>query len=208
MYSLRISAPAAMTAASAASAASGRLPLVASVSHDVKRESDISRVQEASTTRVQEASTTRVQELSTTTLPKVRTSRCDVDFQKMAQLITMRALGPPRDDSPPIWLIDVRDKSEVAREGKIPTSVNLPLGELKKALLSDCEDFDLVYGFPKPEKHHDNVIFYSINHVKSATAVEIAHRLGYRKARHYSGGYDDWINKQIDHMNFKVCQED
>ena len=59
-----------------------------------------------------------------------------------------------------LWLIDVRERAEVAREGKIPNSVNLPLGELKRALLSDCEDFDLTYGFPKPEKHHENVIFY------------------------------------------------
>ena len=70
------------------------------------------------------------------------------------------SLGAISDQKPPLWLIDVREKIEVAREGKIPNSVNLPLGELKKALLSDCEDFDLTYGFPKPEKHHENVIFY------------------------------------------------
>ena len=48
----------------------------------------------------------------------------------------------------------------MARDGKIPKSVNLPLGSLKKALLADCEDFDVSYGFPKPEKHNENVIFY------------------------------------------------
>ena len=64
------------------------------------------------------------------------------------------------DQTPSLWLIDVRERAEVAREGKIPNSVNLPLCELKKALLSDCEDFDLTYGFSKPEKHHENIIFY------------------------------------------------
>ena len=65
-----------------------------------------------------------------------------------------------KDQSAPLWLIDVREKQEVARDGKIPKSVNLPLGELKKALLADCEEFDVTYGFSKPEKHHENIIFY------------------------------------------------
>ena len=64
------------------------------------------------------------------------------------------------DQSIPLWLIDVRERSEVAREGMIPKSLNLPLGELKNALLADCEDFGQKYGFPKPEKHHENVVFY------------------------------------------------
>lgn len=187
MYFLsRISAP----------AAAARLPFAASranVTYDVTKEAESSLVQ-----KPQPASSHRA-----------RTNRCDISFEKLEELLHLRPTGPPLlDQGPPLWLIDVREKIEVAREGKIPNSVNLPLGELKKALLSDCEDFDLTYGFPKPEKHHENVIFYSINHVKSATAVEIAHRLGYRKARHYSGGYDDWIMKQINHMNLSAYQEE
>ena len=66
----------------------------------------------------------------------------------------------PCSSCAPLWLIDVREKQEVARDGQIPKSVNLPLAELKKALLADCEEFDSTYGFRKPEKHHENVIFY------------------------------------------------
>lgn len=140
---------------------------------------------------------------------RARISRCDVSFEKLKELLHLGPVGLPcPDQASPLLLIDVREKAEVARDGKIPNSVNLPLGELKKALLSDCEDFGSTYGFPKPEKHHENVIFYSINHVKSASAVEIAHRLGYRKARHYSGGYDDWISNQIHHMNLHGYHDD
>ena len=33
------------------------------------------------------------------------------------------------------------------------------------------------------------------------TALEIAHRLGFRKARQYAGGYEDWISKQMQLMD-------
>jgi len=141
--------------------------------------------------------------------PKVRVSRCDVSFEKLEELLRLGALEPSHSDQGcPLWLIDVREKHEVARDGKIPKSVNLPLGSLKKALLADCEDFDVSYGFPKPEKHNENVIFYSNANVKSAMAVEIAHRLGYSKSRHYSGGYEEWITKQMPHIRFNIYQED
>jgi len=164
-----------------------------SATHNVERQADAALGQRAT------ASVSR----------QAKSNRCDISFEKLDELLRLGPTGPLfPDQTPALWLIDVRERAEVAREGKIPNSVNLPLCELKKALLSDCEDFDLTYGFSKPEKHHENIIFYSINHVKSATAVEIAHRLGYRKARHYSGGYDDWITKQIDHMNIRAYHEE
>jgi hypothetical protein len=62
-----------------------------------------------------------------------------------------------------------REKGDVEKEGMIPLSVSLPLGKLKRALLIDCEDFTLQYGFRKPEKHHENLVFNSRKHLKSGT---------------------------------------
>jgi len=128
-------------------------------------------------------------------ISKPATKRCDVAFETIEEWFRLQGSR--------VWLIDVRDRRDVARDGMIPNSVNVPLGELKAALLADCEDFDLKYGFEKPEKHHEKVVFYSINHVKSATAVEIAHRLGYRYTRHYSGGYEDWLLRELHGLNIR-----
>jgi len=99
-----------------------------------------------------------------------------------------------------MWLIDVREKNEIQKAGKIPQSMNIPLSTLKEALLQDSDDFFSQYGFPKPQKQDEYMVFYSLNHVKGGTALEIAHRLGYRKARQYAGGYQDWLTRQMEFM--------
>jgi len=103
-----------------------------------------------------------------------------------------------------ISLIDVREKTEIQKAGMIPQSINIPLSTLKQALLLDSDDFYSQYGIPKPQKHDEYVVFYSLNHVKGVTALEIAHRLGFRKARQYAGGYEDWLNKQMQFMPMTV----
>jgi len=100
-----------------------------------------------------------------------------------------------------IWLVDVREKAEVQKAGMIPQSINIPLSTLKRALLQDSDDFYSQYGIPKPGKTDEYIVFYSLNHVKGVTALEIAHRLGFRKARQYAGGYEDWISKQMELMD-------
>jgi len=117
---------------------------------------------------------------------------CELNYETLYDMMN-RARGN-------IWLVDVREKAEVQKAGMIPQSINIPLSTLKRALLQDSDDFYTQYGIPKPGKSDEYLIFYSLNHVKGVTALEIAHRLGFRKARQYAGGYEDWISKQMELM--------
>lgn len=118
---------------------------------------------------------------------------CELNYENMYDMINS-ARGN-------VWLVDVREQVEVQKAGMIPQSINIPLSTLKRALLQDCDDFASQYGICKPGKSDEYLIFYSLNHVKGVTALEIAHRLGFRKARQYAGGYEDWISKQMQLMD-------
>ena len=65
--------------------------------------------------------------------------------------------------------------------------------------LSAPDKFVLQYGFPKPAKSDQNIIFYGQGVVKSNSALEIAGKLGYKGVLRMAGGYDEWIEKiQLD----------
>lgn len=98
-----------------------------------------------------------------------------------------------------VQLIDVREKREIQEQGEFPGSINIPLVNLKEAFTVADNVYLERYGVSKPEKHDTNVIFVGFGPVKSTTALEIAHKLGYKKARHYAGGFEEWKQRQTAH---------
>ncbi|KAM0753753.1 endoplasmic reticulum protein [Meredithblackwellia eburnea MCA 4105] len=108
--------------------------------------------------------------------------------------VTYHELKPitksPSDD---ILLIDVREPDEVA-QGNIPSSVNVPLSSFEKSLSLDEGDFTKIHGFHKPTKGQQ-IIFYCRSGKRSATALDLAKRAGYRAVRNYEGSWLDWSEK-------------
>ncbi|KAK3589946.1 hypothetical protein CHS0354_034968 [Potamilus streckersoni] len=95
-----------------------------------------------------------------------------------------------------IQLIDVRDEKDIKEQGAFPKAVNISLCDLKEALKMDNEKFREKYHIPKPQPTDTNIVFVGYKSVKSSAALEIAHKLGYTKSRHYPGGFEDWKTKQ------------
>jgi rhodanese-related sulfurtransferase len=95
-----------------------------------------------------------------------------------------------------IRLLDVREPKDVEEYGKLPGSINIPLTKLKSALNSEPAQFEAEFGTAKPTKEEAaQMIFYGHCAVKSTTALEIAHKMGYKKARHYPGGWEEWSSR-------------
>uniref|UniRef100_A0A5S6PYZ6 Rhodanese domain-containing protein n=1 Tax=Trichuris muris TaxID=70415 RepID=A0A5S6PYZ6_TRIMR len=95
-----------------------------------------------------------------------------------------------------VLLIDVRDPEEITNQGRIIDAVNIPLGQLPEAFEMDDESFFKKYKFEKPHKFDANVVFHGLSHIKSTAAVEIAHRHGFTKTRHFPGGWEEWIRQE------------
>jgi len=110
------------------------------------------------------------------------TKRTDLNYDDLCLVIESKELE----------LFDVRDANEIADSPMLPNAVNIPLSCLKEALQLEAPAFELKFGIKKPEMLSKNIVFYGFGSVRSSAAVEIAHKLGFKKARHYPGGLDEW----------------
>jgi rhodanese-related sulfurtransferase len=123
-------------------------------------------------------------------------SFCQQEKERWADLSyeQLNALLESRD----IILIDVREPKEIEALGKISDSINIPLSQIKAALQLADGEFSERFKCEKPQKHATNLVFYGLCEVKSSAALEIAHKLGYKKARHFPGGFEEWAKRQKD----------
>lgn len=117
--------------------------------------------------------------------PKASTNKAQVSFDELRSLI--------QDNK--VTLVDVREPEELQEKGCLPNCINIPLTKLKAALALSDEEFKQTYDKPKLQKDDINVIFYGLSSVKSSAAVEIAHKMGYKKSRHFPGGMEEWTQK-------------
>uniref|UniRef100_A0A3Q0T131 Si:ch211-161h7.8 n=1 Tax=Amphilophus citrinellus TaxID=61819 RepID=A0A3Q0T131_AMPCI len=93
-----------------------------------------------------------------------------------------------------IQLFDVRSPEEY-QDGRIPQAVNLPLDNLEESLKLSPEYFEQRFEVKAPGKDDDNVVFHCRSGIRSAAALGIAHQLGFSKARHFKGGYSEWVEQ-------------
>ncbi|XP_041333960.1 thiosulfate sulfurtransferase/rhodanese-like domain-containing protein 3 [Pyrgilauda ruficollis] len=91
--------------------------------------------------------------------------------------------------------IDVRERWEIDRFGKIPESINIPLGELMEALQMDPTEFKEQYNQKMPSKS-DPVVFSCLAGTRSKQALGFATSLGFSRVQQYAGGFDDWVKHE------------
>jgi len=118
----------------------------------------------------------------TQTQPQRINRRTELDFEEL------RALQLSGD----IALIDVRHPTELENYGEIPGAVKIPLCEVKNALQMSDDEWLSQFQMEKPGKNERNLIFYARGPNASVAAVEIAHRLGFKRSRHYIGGWEEY----------------
>ncbi|XP_063700157.1 rhodanese domain-containing protein CG4456 isoform X1 [Culicoides brevitarsis] len=94
-------------------------------------------------------------------------------------------------------LIDVREPSELQQTGVIPTSINIPLGDVATAFSNSTSpsEFKELYGRPKPEQG-DYLILSCRSGRRSQLAIDILEQLGYTNARNYKGSWTEWAQKE------------
>ncbi|XP_066171277.1 thiosulfate sulfurtransferase/rhodanese-like domain-containing protein 3 isoform X2 [Sylvia atricapilla] len=82
--------------------------------------------------------------------------------------------------------IDVRERWEIDRFGKIPDSINIPLGELMEALQMDPTEFKERYNQKMPSKS-DPVVFSCLAGTRSKQALGFAMSLGFSRRQYLEG---------------------
>ncbi|XP_055689815.1 rhodanese domain-containing protein CG4456 isoform X1 [Lutzomyia longipalpis] len=94
-------------------------------------------------------------------------------------------------------LIDVREPHELLETGSIPTSINIPLGQVQTIFSDETsnEDFRGRFGREKPAKE-SQIIFMCKIGVRSGKAADAVTQMGYRNAKNYKGSWTEWAEKE------------
>ncbi|XP_059182861.1 thiosulfate:glutathione sulfurtransferase [Centropristis striata] len=120
----------------------------------------------------------------TTSSPKYGEASDNASVVTHSQLKTMLS-------NQDIQLFDVRNPDEY-QAGRIPDAVNIPLGVLEESLKLSPNQFQQKFEVKAPGKDDDNIVFHCKSGNRSAKALDIARQLGFRRSRHYKGGYAEW----------------
>ncbi|XP_047984062.1 putative thiosulfate sulfurtransferase, mitochondrial isoform X2 [Leguminivora glycinivorella] len=95
-----------------------------------------------------------------------------------------------------VLIVDVREPDEVKEHGKIPNSINIPLGTVP-AVLGEMSDkqFQQTFNRVKPSANTE-IIFYCMIGKRSGKAQQEAISAGYKNTRNYQGSWNDWASNQ------------
>ncbi|XP_050096887.1 rhodanese domain-containing protein CG4456-like [Anopheles aquasalis] len=77
-------------------------------------------------------------------------------------------------------LIDVREPAELEATGRIPTSINIPVNQVKQELELPATAFEAKYGRRKPSPT-DPIIFCCRIGVRSGNAAHEAEQMGFKR---------------------------
>uniref|UniRef100_A0A2M4ARK4 Putative heat shock protein n=1 Tax=Anopheles triannulatus TaxID=58253 RepID=A0A2M4ARK4_9DIPT len=99
----------------------------------------------------------------------------------------------PEADAP--FLIDVREPAELEATGRIPTSINIPVNEVKTELGLPAAAFEAKYGRRKPSPT-DPIIFCCRIGVRSGNAAHEAEQMGFKSVKNYVGSWLEYAEKQ------------
>ncbi|XP_008324904.1 thiosulfate:glutathione sulfurtransferase isoform X2 [Cynoglossus semilaevis] len=109
--------------------------------------------------------------------------------------ISYKDLKALLEKSKNLVLVDVRSQEEVAK-GSIPGFIHIPVATVQDAFKMQPEEFKAKYGVTKPSLDAPELVFFCQMGKRGGMATGKAHDLGYMNARNYSGGYQEWSEKE------------
>ena len=83
--------------------------------------------------------------------------------------------------------IDLRDKSELLKSGKIPGAMSCPRGMLEFFIDDESPYHKEIFAQKK------NFIFYCASGFRSALGTETASKMGVKKVSNLTGGFAAWV---------------
>ncbi|XP_065362214.1 rhodanese domain-containing protein CG4456 [Calliphora vicina] len=96
---------------------------------------------------------------------------------------------------PEKYLIEVRSKDLVEKDGSIPGSINIPFNELEEALMLSDAEFVSKFGAEKPPKDAV-VIFTCLGGQYAQMGADLAKKNGWQRAKPYLGSWLEWSKRE------------
>ena len=99
--------------------------------------------------------------------------------------IDVLALNVKLGANHPLYLLDVRETSEVLQSGLIPTALHLPKGIVERDIERVITDFSA------------EIIVYCSGGFRSCLVVDNLRQMGYQQAASLLGGYHAWLQMSV-----------
>ncbi|CAK9290521.1 unnamed protein product [Gordionus sp. m RMFG-2023] len=112
----------------------------------------------------------------------------DVTYEELLKL--------QKNNAQDLLLIDVREPSEIVETGTIDGSINIPLNQLNDTLKMKNLKNKLGDKMKNINNPNTKIIFHCMKGIRSEEAMKIAHSLGLKQAKNYTGGFEEWRKKQ------------
>lgn len=128
-------------------------------------------------------------------------ARMDISHEDLEQQV----------DSTLVYVIDLRQPSEVVKSGMIENAINIPAHMFVLALQMNSSNFRTIFRRPKP-KITDTIVVYGSSDTESQDLRKQASRLGYQRVKYYKGGYAEWEKRrtyvnEIDRLYKLFCKK-
>ncbi|KAL6402871.1 Rhodanese-like protein [Ilyonectria robusta] len=88
-------------------------------------------------------------------------------------------------------IVDVREPVELFETGKIPGAINIPITSAVQSFHISDEDFQVAYGFDRPAKDVELLIYCKAG-VRARAAAALARQAGWENVGEYPGSWLDW----------------
>lgn len=123
----------------------------------------------------------------------------DVSLQQFKGIVltALRATAAAKPAPSGHVLVDVRGRHELAKLGRVPAAVHIPLPELQNTLLDavECPAGDAAAAIGPPGRQH--LVFFCQAGVRSLQAVEIAEACGFNSVSHFPGGFSEYVRDPV-----------
>jgi rhodanese-related sulfurtransferase len=86
---------------------------------------------------------------------------------------------------------DTREPGELQSTGRIPGAINIPVSSQSDAWFISDEEFEDRFGFERPEKDTELVMYCKAG-VRSRAAAGLARQAGWESVGEYEGSWLDW----------------
>ena len=119
---------------------------------------------------------------------KYRTHNCsELTISEINKHVTLSGWLHRKRDHGNLLFIDLRDKSELLKSGKIPGAMSCPRGMLEFFIDSKSPFHKEIFSQKK------NFIFYCASGFRSALGTQTASIMGVSKVSNLSGGFSEWV---------------
>ena len=119
-------------------------------------------------------------------------TRLIATVQKQIPQLNYGQLEKLMKDNKKVLIIDVREAYELTKDGKIPESVHIPLGDVANYFKMDSNLFKDKTHIDKPDMQDSKLVLYCRRGIRAMKGAQCLQDMGFENLFTFPGGVVEW----------------